>query len=104
MQVPVTAAGTAHAIVFWWNLNLDNARRICLSTAPAWVASADAGADADCHQDSVKVSNNSMPLTFELPKQQWRDHWKQCWAAVQPSVSVGKCNAIAGTDVTSAVA
>lgn len=39
MQVQATAAGTAHAIIMWWQLNLDPSGLITLDTAPCWVAS-----------------------------------------------------------------
>ena len=38
MQVQATAAGTAHAIIIWWQLNLDPSGFITLDTAPCWVA------------------------------------------------------------------
>ena len=34
-----TAAGIAHAIIIWWQLNLDPSGLITLDTAPCWVAS-----------------------------------------------------------------
>lgn len=33
-----TAVGTAHAVIVWWQLNLDSSELITLDTAPCWVA------------------------------------------------------------------
>ena len=38
IQVQATAAGTAHAIIIWWQLNLDASGLNTLDTTPCWVA------------------------------------------------------------------
>ncbi|KAL3150295.1 Protein arginine N-methyltransferase 7 [Trebouxia sp. C0010 RCD-2024] len=38
LQVQATAVGTAHAVIVWWQLNLDSSELITLDTAPCWVA------------------------------------------------------------------
>lgn len=64
VKVPVTYAGTAHAVLLWWQLGMDQEGTLLLSTAPCWVVSVADGADEG-------------PL--EGVAQQWRDHWKQVW-------------------------
>ncbi|CAM6084067.1 unnamed protein product [Calypogeia fissa] len=49
LEIPVTKAGSVHALVSWWVLQLDEDGEIVYSTAPGW----------------IQTSN-------------WRDHWKQC--------------------------
>ena len=191
MQVQATAGGTAHAIIMWWQLNLDPAGLITLDTAPCWVANpapdtapqgphttcqpvaapaaaplhgsstaeepqltaravksqddAPSGHQAhaaslrksSCRQDPVaeaaQAAAAASGASSALPEgcsslkqecrpkqqqhgqwqrqqqhvqqqqqqgqhqrqqhqqqQQWRDHWKQCWAPVQPHFALGK--------------
>ncbi len=100
-QVQATAAGTAHAIIMWWKLNLDQSGHITLDTAPPWTnASAEAAslpasvAKADTNavsmeQVEVDGGQSGTPMGGQ-PEQQWRDHWKQCWTPVQPHLTLGR--------------
>ena len=148
MQVKASAAGTAHAIIMWWHLNLDSSAQLTLDTAPCWVArsgsdpagpsgpesqatalpggasvaaSSDAassgllptidglpkveGTNASCmrlEQKQQQQQRLRQQQQQQRPKQEWRDHWKQCWSAVHPNFSTGmlsvppcyKCNAL----------
>ncbi|KAG2485028.1 hypothetical protein HYH03_016231 [Edaphochlamys debaryana] len=85
IQVPVTADGTAHAVLLWWQLGMTKegpaeaaesgsgsgeGPALLLSTAPEWV------------QGRPEAGGDGGPLGgFE---QRWRDHWKQCWAQLTP--------------------
>ncbi len=102
-QVQATAAGTAHAIIMWWKLNLDQSGHITLDTAPPWTnTSAEAAsllasvpkADADViSMQHVEVGGDQSSFQQTengQPEQQWRDHWKQCWTPVQPHLMLGR--------------
>lgn len=71
MTVPahITQPGTAHAILVWWQSSIDQQGLEMISTAPCWVSTVSDGADG-C------VGGLG---------QEWRDHWKQCWAPVGPA-------------------
>ena len=96
VQVQATAAGTAHAIIMWWKLNLDKSGHITLDTAPAWVNEPTNNAflstpvpgvshNAACGSlEQAACGRRGMQTRSEQPDQQWRDHWKQCWTPVQP--------------------
>ena len=101
-QVQATAAGTAHAIIMWWKLNLDQSGHITLDTAPSWtnisaeaaslpasVPKADASA-VSMEQVELGGGQSGRQTMGGQPKQQWRDHWKQCWTPVQPHLTLGK--------------
>lgn len=135
MQVQASTLGTAHALIMWWQLNLDNSGRNTLDTAPSWIStpaqtpvptpanasppplhSHDASG-AVCNDDrnfpqAIVPEPDEVELTAAQPgsesrtgqgvacrcegdqqqqvKQQWRDHWKQCWTAVHPRLKLGE--------------
>ncbi|GAX73790.1 hypothetical protein CEUSTIGMA_g1241.t1 [Chlamydomonas eustigma] len=68
VKVPITAAGSAHAVVIWWQLDMDPEGSILLSTAPSWI------------QKSMDPCQGADDGPLEGVSQGWRDHWKQCWA------------------------
>ena len=101
-QVQASTAGTAHAIIMWWKLNLDQSGHITLDTAPSWTRTSDeavslpasvpqADADIVSMQHADLGDGHSCTQTVDgQPEQQWRDHWKQCWTPVQPHMTLGK--------------
>lgn len=58
-QVQATAAGTAHAVIVWWQLNLDSAGLITLDTAPCWVTK---------QADATAPQSSQVPQTGPLPQ------------------------------------
>ncbi len=101
-QVQATSAGTAHAIIMWWKLNLDQSGHITLDTAPPWtntsgetaslpasVPKADANVISMQHAELGGDQSGTQTMGGQ-PEQQWRDHWKQCWTPVQPHLMLGK--------------
>lgn len=60
-------AGHAHALIVWWQLDMDpyDSGSLLLSTAPQWV------------EGRVEQGGDGGPLRGV--SQQWRDHWGQCW-------------------------
>ena len=101
-QVQATAAGTAHAIIMWWKLNLDQSGHITLDTAPPWInTSAEAASlpasvpKSDTNvigmeQAGLGCGQSGTQTVDGQPEQQWRDHWKQCWTPVQPHLMFSK--------------
>eukprot|EP00884_Botryococcus_braunii_P004116 jgi/Botrbrau1/13705/Bobra.250_2s0004.3 len=71
-KVPVTLAGVAHAFVVWWDLHMDPMGQYILSTRPGWVDT--------CTPPPGMI------------RQEWREHWKSCWAPFSPvgSFEVGE--------------
>ena len=102
LQVQATAAGTAHAIIMWWKLNLEQSGHITLDTAPPWVKSSGEAASlppsvpkADAsivsmEHEELGGGQSGMQIVDGQPEQQWRDHWKQCWTPVQPHLTLGE--------------
>jgi hypothetical protein len=101
-QVQAIAAGTAHAIIMWWKLNVDQSGHITLDTAPSWTHTSDEAASLpasvpNADADAVSMEHaqlgggqNGMQTVDGQPEQQWRDHWKQCWTSVQPHLTLGR--------------
>ncbi len=74
--------GIAHAIVVWWQLEMDAEGRVLLSTAPRWVSGGG--------EEGSAQGGDGGPL--HGIGQLWRDHWKQTWApVVQPQMSQNVC-------------
>lgn len=105
-QVQATAAGTAHAIIMWWKLNLDQSGHITLDTAPSWtitpaeaaslpdsVPKADANVISMEHTELGGAQSGTQTMGRQ-PEQQWRDHWKQCWTPVQPHLTLGRASSL----------
>ena len=107
MQVDVVQAGRADALIVWWDLHLDRDQQFKLSTAPAWVAQTAAaaarGSEKHLQDASAQLASHAAgpmaaaagsfddqaePHKCRLSelnsgrRQQWRDHWKTCWAPV----------------------
>eukprot|EP00873_Tetraselmis_striata_P006462 jgi/Tetstr1/426726/TSEL_001663.t1 len=67
-EVAATAAGRAVALAFWWQLAMDEAATVLLSTAPPWITDPAEGGDGGMELGPPPGC-----------RQQWRDHWKSCW-------------------------
>ncbi|XP_010440129.1 PREDICTED: protein arginine N-methyltransferase 1.6-like isoform X1 [Camelina sativa] len=68
VHIEATTAGSVHAIISWWVLQLDSEGTIFYSTAPRWI--------------------DSSP---EIGVREWCDHWKQCvWFTPGAGVSLSK--------------
>ncbi len=78
VQVAVTAAGTAHALVVWWELRMDAGGGARLSTAPCWARPAGPGAGPNPARSAEGDGAR------RLSEQAWRDHWTPCWVPLQP--------------------
>ncbi|KAG2424741.1 hypothetical protein HXX76_014314 [Chlamydomonas incerta] len=108
VRVPATAAGSAHAVLLWWQLGMtpaDSPAALDAATAAAAAAtSATATAKAAAGEATEAVAAGDAPppplLLSTAPRwlidrgaaggdggpsaecglrQGWRDHWKQCW-------------------------
>ena len=85
-RLPVTHPGQVHAVLLWWQLQVDQRAEVWLSTAPSWVWRLEEGGDGDRPAGSdAGRGEGGVGEAVQLPRQQWRDHWKQCWAAVAGS-------------------
>ncbi|CAN8324804.1 unnamed protein product [Cochlearia groenlandica] len=68
VHIEAITAGSIHAIISWWVLQLDSEGTIFYSTAPKWIDS-----------------------SSEIGSRHWCDHWKQCvWFTPGEVVSISK--------------
>jgi hypothetical protein len=70
-KVAATERGHIHALITWWELGMDPLNKIILSTEPDYL-----------HKEAEQKSSSDDALLGDaesaLPRQGWRDHWKQC--------------------------
>eukprot|EP00898_Chlorokybus_atmophyticus_P006247 jgi/Chlat1/6623/Chrsp482S00880 len=72
--VDVIEDGFAHAVIYWFELQLDKAGTVIYTTAPSYV--------------STSASSTSLSYAFR-DHHEWIDHWKQC-VQLLPSLASGR--------------